>query len=290
MSPSRERQRVKYAPSRLPRPRRRFGQHFLVDRTVVGQIIELVRPRPDEGVVEIGPGRGVLTRPLSATLDRLVAVEIDRDLAEYLRGQISAPGFRLVEGDVLDVDLCELAGEEEIQQILMVGNIPYNITAPLIFRLLEQLRCVSRAILMVQHEVARRLVAEPGSSDYSMLSVILSMHAEAAVRLRVGPGCFRPSPKVESAVVEIEFSASCRRPVRDEEVFNRVVRTAFGQRRKMLRNSLLGLVQDGLRGDLKAIGEKADVDFVRRPETLSLEEFIRVSDAFSILGEKSTPQ
>ena len=270
--------------SRLPRPRRRFGQHFLVDRTVVRQIVDVIRPRADEGVVEIGPGRGVLTWPLSARLDRLVAVEIDRDLAEYLRGRISSPVLRLIEGDVLDLDLCKVTEEESFQKLLVVGNIPYNITAPLIFRLLEQSSCVSRAILMVQYEVARRLVAEPGSRDYSLLSVLLSMHAHAEVRLRVGRRSFRPPPKVESAVVEIEFSAACRRPVRDEGIFNRVVRTAFGQRRKMLRNSLLGMAQDGQRGELEAISEEADIDFMRRPETLSLEEFIRVSDAFSILG------
>ena len=271
-----------------PRPRKRFGQHFLVEGTVVSRIVELIRPAANEGVVEIGPGRGVLTEPLCASLDRLVAVEIDRDLAEYLRNRIDSPALRLIEADVLDLDLCALAQEEGFRRLLVLGNIPYNITAPLTFHLLEHRHCIGRAILMVQREVARRLVAGPGSRDYSLLTVLLGMHAQAEMRLQVSRDSFRPPPRVESAVVEIVFSANCRYPVRDEARFERLVRTAFGQRRKMLRNSLLAMVGSQERADLAAIGDMAGIDLSRRPETLSLEEFVRVSDAFTAAGE-ATP-
>lgn len=270
---------------RLPRPRRRFGQHFLVDPAIVAGILELVRSDPEEAVVEIGPGRGVLTRPLVKALDRLVAIEIDRDLAGYLRDEIAAPTFRLIEGDALDQDLGVVAREQGAERLLVVGNIPYNITAPLIFRLLEQLSHVGRAILMVQQEVAHRLTAQPGSKDYSLLTVLLAMHGQARIELAVGPRSFRPPPRVHSAVVQIEFSIPCRCQVRDETHFGRLVRTAFGQRRKMLRNSLLSLAAEGGREQIEEIGKLADIDLERRPETLSLEEFARMSDAFVRMGE-----
>ncbi|MFH1833460.1 MAG: rRNA adenine dimethyltransferase family protein, partial [bacterium] len=145
-------------PHRWPRPRRRFAQHFLVDKAVARQIVDLVRPECAERVLEIGPGRGALTRLLVGSLERLVVVEVDRDLAALLRQRFDGPGFRLIEGDVLKLDLCRVAEEENREKLLVVGNLPYNISAPLLFRLIEQANCVSRAVLMLQREVARRLV------------------------------------------------------------------------------------------------------------------------------------
>lgn len=263
----------------LPRPRKRFGQHFLADQSIAERIVALVQPLPGDLVLEIGPGRGALTQRLAARVGRLVAVEIDRDLVAYLRQRLAGPDFRLIEGDVLDLDLGQLLREEGRERLLVVGNLPYNITAPLLFGLLEQADQVRTAILMVQQEVARRLAARPGTKDYSLLTVLLSLRAQVHTRIQVAPGAFRPVPQVYSTVVEVQFEPA-RYPVRDERIFGRLVRTAFGQRRKMLRNSLLGLCA-GQREELEERAAAAGIDPSRRPETLSLKEFGRLSDAFA---------
>lgn len=266
---------------RLPRARKRFGQHFLVDRASARRIVDLVAPLPGDVVVEIGPGRGALTELLLSALARLIAVEIDRDLAAALRSRFAECKLRLIEGDILQIDLGDLLREEGGKRLLVVGNLPYNITAPLLFGFLDQADCIRKAILMVQREVARRLVAQPGSREYSLLTVLLTMRAEVEVRLDVDRRAFRPVPGVDSSVIELRFADSCRHQVVDERVFSRVVRTAFGQRRKMLRNSLLGLVPDGGRERLEEIAGAVEIDLRRRPETLSVEEFARLSDAFT---------
>lgn len=263
----------------LPRARKRFGQHFLADQSVADRIVALVRPQPGDLVLEIGPGRGVLTQRLLARGGRLVAVEIDRDLVAYLRQRLTSPEFRLIEGDVLELDLRQLLREEGRERLVVVGNLPYNITAPLLFGMLERADQIRSAVLMVQQEVARRLAARPGTKDYSLLTVLLSMRAQVHTRIQVSPGAFRPVPQVHSTVVEVEFEPA-RYPVQDEKLFGRLVRTAFGQRRKMLRNSLLGM-GDGQREGLEELAAAAGIDLTRRPETLSLEEFGRLSDAFS---------
>jgi 16S rRNA (adenine1518-N6/adenine1519-N6)-dimethyltransferase len=165
-----------------------------------------------------------------------------------------------------------------------VGNLPYNITAPLIFRLLEQAPCVRTAILMLQFEVARRLVARPGSKDYGLLTVLLALRADARVCLEVDNRAFRPIPKVQSTVVRLRFRETCRYPVQDERMFVRLVRTAFGQRRKMMRNSLRNL-QHPSGPPLEDIASRSGIDLSRRPETLTVEEFGRLSDAFAATGE-----
>lgn len=267
------------------RPRPRFAQHFLVARGVVEAIAGLVRPAAGEVVVEIGPGRGALTERLLALVDRLVAVEIDRDLAALLRTRPDAERLDLIEGDILQVDLGEVLRAAGGGRLLIVGNLPYNITAPLIFHLLAHADCISRALVMVQREVAQRLVAGPGSKDYSLLSVLVALRAQVETRLQVGRACFRPVPAVDSSVVELRFAPELRYPVQDMGGFDRLVRRAFGQRRKMLRNSLLGLNPQGGRPWLEAVGQQAGIELTRRPEDLSIEEFIRLSDACGCLGK-----
>lgn len=268
------------------RPRPRFAQHFLVARGVIEAIAELVRPAAGEVVVEIGPGRGALTEALLAVVDRLVAVEIDRDLVALLRTRRGAGTLDLIEGDILQIDLREVLRAAGGCRLLMVGNLPYNITAPLIFHLLAHADCISRAIVMVQREVAQRLVASPGSKDYSLLSVLVALRAEVELRLQVERDCFRPIPAVDSSVVELRFAPKLRYAVQDVNGFDRLVRRAFGQRRKMLRNSLLGLNPAGGRPWLDEVGQQAGIDLTRRPEELSIEEFIRLSDACSRLGRE----
>ncbi|MSR81593.1 MAG: ribosomal RNA small subunit methyltransferase A [Candidatus Latescibacteria bacterium] len=263
----------------LPRPRKRFGQHFLADQNIAERIVALVQPLPGDLVLEIGPGRGVLTQRLVARGGRLVAVEIDRDLVAYLRQRLTSPDFRLIEGDILDLDLAQLLREEDRERLLVVGNLPYNITAPLLFGMLARADHIRSAVLMVQQEVARRLAARPGTKDYSLLTVLLSLRAQVHTRIQVAPGAFRPVPKVHSTVVEVQFEPA-RYPVQDERIFGQLVRTSFGQRRKMLRNSLLAIC-DGQREELETRAAAAGIDLSRRPETLSLEEFGRLSDAFA---------
>ena len=267
-------------------PRPRFAQHFLVARGVIEAIAELVRPAAGEVVVEIGPGRGALTEVLLTSVDRLVAVEIDRDLVALLRTRQDVRKLHLIEGDILKVDLGEVLRNAGGRRLLIVGNLPYNITAPLIFHLLAHAACISRAIVMVQREVARRLVASPGSKDYSLLSVLVAMRVEVELRLQVGRDCFRPVPAVDSSVVELRFAPKPRYAVKDMGCFDRLVRRAFGQRRKMLRNSLLGLNPEGGRPWLEELGQQADIELTRRPEELSIEEFVRLSDAYSSLGKE----
>ena len=270
------------------RPRQRFAQHFLVARGVIKAIAKLVCPAAGEVVVEIGPGRGALTEVLLASVDRLVAVEIDRDLVVLLRTRQSADKLHLIEGDILQVDLGEVLRDEGGRRLLMVGNLPYNITAPLLFHLLAHADCISRAIVMVQREVAQRLVASPGSKDYSLLSVLVAMRAEVELRLQVGRDCFRPVPAVDSSVVELRFAPKPRYAVEDADCFDRLVRRAFGQRRKMLRNSLLGLNPGGGRSWLAELGQQAGIELTRRPEELSIEEFVRLSDAYLRLGKEAS--
>ncbi|MFH1569153.1 MAG: 16S rRNA (adenine(1518)-N(6)/adenine(1519)-N(6))-dimethyltransferase RsmA [Gemmatimonadota bacterium] len=272
---------------RLPRPRKRFGQHFLADRGAIAGIVDLVQPGPGDLVVEVGPGRGALTHPLAARLDRLVAVEIDRDLAAHLRGEIPGPGFRLVEGDILTVDLGALLSEEGRQRLIVVGNLPYNITAPVLFHMLDHAAIVDRAIFTLQREVARRLVAAPGSREYGLVTVMLRQRARARICLDIHRSAFRPVPKVDSAVVEIRFGTDDG-AVRDQATFEQVARAAFQQRRKMLRNALKTLPAAQQAG-IQALEERAGVDLSRRAETLSLAEFVRLADAAAELTATVDP-
>ena len=271
------------------RARKRFGQHFLQDASALAQIAELARSPESHLVLEVGPGRGALTTELLKRLPRLVAVEIDRDLAGTLAERFDTTALRVIEADVLDLDLQRLLREEGKQRLVVVGNLPFNITAPILFRLLEHASSMERAVLTLQKEVARRVVAAPGSKSYGLITVLLSMRAEARIQLDIPRTAFRPRPQVDAAVVELTFSGQCRFPVLSEAVFDKVARAAFGQRRKMLRNALRSLAS--LPSDVDAtdrylsdedIGRAADssgIDLSRRAETLATAEFAALSDA-----------
>lgn len=258
---------------RLP-PRKRFGQHFLKDRRVIERIVERVVPQEGEVLLEVGPGRGALTGKLLESAGRLVAVEIDRGLAERLRRDGSRPGLRVLEGDILRLDLEQVRLDEGAEKLLLVGNLPYNISAPLLFRLLEQRRHISRAVVMLQREVAQRLTAEPCTKAYSTLSVFLGQWADISSVVQVSNRAFKPVPKVQSTVIEMVFRQTPRVELRDEAVFTRLVRAAFAQRRKMLRNAL-GVLGEGV----EEAAARAGIDLERRAETLSLAEFGAFSDA-----------
>lgn len=250
------------------RARRRFGQNFLSDPRVIDRLVGFIAPQPGERIVEIGPGLGALTAPLISRCGSIDAVEIDRDLAERLR-QRFGPALRLHEGDALQFDF---AGLSE-QPLRVVGNLPYNISSPLLFHLLEQAHAIRDMLLMLQKEVVDRICARPGSRDWGRLGAAVAVRAEAVRLLRIGPGAFSPRPRVESAFVRI-----VPRPppfaVSDLAAYDRVTRAAFGARRKTLANALKGLV------DARTLS-RLGIDPGLRAEVLTPEQFARIAEAIT---------
>jgi 16S rRNA (adenine1518-N6/adenine1519-N6)-dimethyltransferase len=261
----------------FPRARKRFGQHFL-EPAWVARLITAVGPSADETLLEIGPGRGALTLPLAERAGRVIAVELDRDLAATLSTRIPA-NVRLVQSDFLDVNLPELL-QGERTPVRVVGNLPYNAASPILFRLLaaaEDGRLLREATLMLQREVADRLLAEPGGSDYGAMSIQVQLRAEVERVLRLPPGAFRPPPKVHSAVVRLRFRPP-RVDVGATAVFERVVRGLFLQRRKTIANALKPVAASFGRSPAEIL-ERARLDGGRRPETLTVEDVARLSQA-----------
>jgi 16S rRNA (adenine1518-N6/adenine1519-N6)-dimethyltransferase len=251
-------------------PRKRFGQHFLHDPAVIGRIIAAVDPRPGEHLVEIGPGRGAITAGLLAAAGRLDAIELDRDLIEPLTTRFTAAGLRLHQADALRFDLCALVPPGE--RLRLVGNLPYNISTPLLFRFLDQAECLADLHLMLQREVAERITAEPGSKAYGRLSVMVQAWCRTELLFLIRPGAFLPPPKVDSAFLRLVPHRPLPHPIEDPDYFARLVAQAFSQRRKTLRNSLKGLVDAGL---LVATG----IDPGARAEALGVETFARLANA-----------
>jgi 16S rRNA (adenine1518-N6/adenine1519-N6)-dimethyltransferase len=271
------------------RARRRFGQHFLEPAWVV-KLVAAIAPASTDRFLEIGPGRGAITGPLSARAAQLVAVEVDRDLAAALSSR-GLPHVTVVTADVLDVDLPDLLHREldatPGRPVRVVGNLPYNISSPILFRLLHAAAstgAISDATLMLQEEVAERLLASPGTGEYGVLTVQTSLGADVSRVLSLPPGAFRPMPKVRSAVVTLHF----RPPtvaIQDRALVVELVRSVFTQRRKTMANALASFA--ALRGqDPKAALAQADIDPRRRPETLQLVEFARLAD---VLGSPDRP-
>jgi 16S rRNA (adenine1518-N6/adenine1519-N6)-dimethyltransferase len=271
-----------------PRARKRFGQHFL-EPAWVARLVNLVDPKPGDTFLEIGPGRGALTRVLAPRAGRVIAIEIDRDLAAALPATVPS-NVTVVEGNVLDVDVdWVLAGVipgesadvlRAARPIRVIGNLPYNISSPILFKLLAAAdagRRFSDATLMLQKEVVDRITAAPGSGDYGTLAIQVARVADVERLLTLPPGAFRPPPRVTSAVVRLRF----RPPsvdVGDTGVFEKVVRGIFLQRRKTLANALKP-VADALGQSADKVVERAEVDGRRRPETLSLAEIARICRA-----------
>lgn len=253
------------------RPRKRFGQNFLVDRGVVADIVAAIAPRPDDHIVEIGPGQGALTAPLLDKVKQLHAVELDRDLHAALRERFPAERLVLHQGDALEFDYAALPAP-----LRVVGNLPYNISTPLLFRLAEfEARCADMHF-MLQQEVVERMAAVPSSAAYGRLSVMLQYRFGIERLFGVPPSAFHPAPKVDSAVVRLRpLPAAARQArglARDERRLARVVTAAFTQRRKTLRNALAGVIDaEGL----AALGIEAGL----RPENLSVADFVAIANA-----------
>ena len=255
----------------MHQPRKRFGQNFLHDPGTVRRILDAVRPRPGERLVEIGPGQGAITRGLLESAGTLDAIELDRDLIAPLGARLAGLGdLRIHTADALRFDLCALAAGPA--SLRLVGNLPYNISTPLLFRFLEQSDCLLDLHLMLQREVVERIVAAPGGKDYGRLSVMVQTFCAAECLFRIGPGAFTPPPKVESAFLRLRPYRPLPWPPRDPRIHARVVASAFSQRRKTLRNSLDGLVG----ADAFAA---AEVDPGLRAEVLDPAAFVRLADA-----------
>ena len=247
--------------------RKRFGQHFLVDQGVLNAIVRLIRPRPDDRLLEIGPGHGALTEYLYGTCARYVAVEIDRDLVPFLRARF--PDLEVVNDDILRVDLEALLGGVGAGPAWrLVGNLPYNISTPLIVRLLDHLEHVEDMHFMLQRELAARLAGSPGSKAWGRIAVLTQFHCDVQLVLDVPPESFDPPPKVDSAVIRIVPRKT--RPALDSaDAFDRVLRHAFAQRRKRLSNALQSLEVDWT---------AAGIDPGRRADDLSVEEFVALAN------------
>jgi 16S rRNA (adenine1518-N6/adenine1519-N6)-dimethyltransferase len=253
------------------RARKRFGQNFLHDRQVIDRIHGAIAARPGERVVEIGPGQGAITEGLLTAVGSLDVVELDRDLVGPLRDRLCPLGtLRIHQADALSFALCGLVHEGE--RLRIVGNLPYNISTPLLFRFLEQAACIEDMHLMLQKEVVERIVAEPGDKTYGRLSVMVQTLCSADCLFRIGAGAFTPAPKVESAFLRLRPHRPLPYPIGDLALHARIVASAFGQRRKTLRNSLSKLIDTDL---LIATG----IDPTLRAENLDVASYARLANA-----------
>ena len=250
--------------------RKRFGQNFLHDPAVIDRIVRAVNPQPGDRIVEIGPGLGAITEPLLDAAGRLDVIELDRDLAARLQEHYADRPLTLHTADALKFDFRQLP--EAGEKLRIVGNLPYNISTPLLFHLMTQLDCIRDIHCMLQKEIVDRLAAIPNTHDYGRLSVMIQYHCQVTPLFTVGPGAFKPSPKVDSSVVRLTPHSEPPVRVNDFALFSQLVTQAFNQRRKTIRN---GLKQYLSAEEIEAVG----IDPSARPETLDLGAFARLADA-----------
>lgn len=263
----------------MQRARKRFGQHFLHDRNIIDKIVRAIGPKQDDNLLEIGPGQGALTLPLLSYCKQLTAVELDRDLIQLLQ-QAAAPSgdLNVINADILKFKLDSLTCSEDLR---IVGNLPYNISTPLMFHLMDSISHIRDMHFMVQKEVAKRIVAEAGSSNYGRLSVMIQYFCSCQYLFDVAPGCFTPPPKVDSAIIRLTPHVVPIASVKNFARFSEVVQAAFGQRRKTISNSL------------KSVLPPESFDFCQidkrlRAENLTLQDFACLAN--SALPQSALPQ
>lgn len=267
----------------IPPPAKRFGQNFLTNQGVITRIVAAVSPRADETIVEIGPGRGALTALLLQQAGSLIALEFDQKLIPLLTEKFgSQSNFRLVQGDALAAAICDVISP--VKQARVVGNLPYNVGTAIVQKLIAQRRCVTQMVLMLQKEVVDRITAPPGTQDRGYLSVFVQAYCETEKLFDVAPGSFRPAPKVSSSVIKLTPRPNLQVIVKNEQLLWQVVSAGFAQRRKTILNNLRNAPAP-LRDIVKAHGGasialcRAEVELQRRAETLTLEEWGRITSA-----------
>lgn len=247
------------------RPRKRYGQHFLHDKNIIQKIIDTIDPNEHTAIVEIGPGRGALTVPLLTRSKTLDVIEIDRDLAGALAEQFMPGQLRVHQTNALEYDFTVLHDKK----LKVVGNLPYNVSTPLLFHLLKQMSCIDEMIFMLQEEVVDRICAEPNSKQYGRLSVMIQSQCQVEKLFTVGPGCFSPPPKVESAVIRIRPALPHK--IEDINLFASIVKTAFTYRRKTLAKALRELVNTQFFDEL-------GIASTSRAENLSVSKFVSLAN------------
>jgi len=253
----------------MHRARKRFGQHFLHDQNVIESILRAINPQPGENLLEIGPGQGALTYPLLQRCGKLIAIELDRDLVPLLDRQAARFGeLEIINTDILEFELASIPGNRTFR---VVGNLPYNISTPLLFHLLSQSGSIQDMHFMLLKEVVDRMAASPGGSDYGRLSVVIQYHCQVQPLFRIGPGAFKPAPKVDSAFVRLTPWNTLPVTVDDYQQFENLVRQAFSQRRKTLRNTLKTLLDENA---IRAAG----VDPGIRPEHVTLAQYAALAE------------
>jgi len=249
-------------------PLKRFGQNYLVDKNIIKKIIEEFKPDSEDVVLEIGPGTGALTAELVNKVKRFVAVEIDKRAVKQLKEKF--PSLEIINKDFLEVNLLEFVNKNK--KLRIIGNIPYNITSPILFKLINERKFVEDALLMVQYEVAKRITAEKGTKDYGILSVLLNYFAQTKLCFKISPNVFYPKPKVYSAIIKIKFSEEEQKEI-DDDLFIKVVKAAFGNRRKVLKNSLSNSI---FRTINFTNNESLTNLLARRAEDLSIKDFVQL--------------
>ena len=276
---------------KVAQAKRGLGQYFL-ESAWVRRLVQVIAPAPDDTFLEVGPGRGVLTCALADAGARVVAVELDRDLVEHLEAKVPAR-VTVVHADFLNTRIEDLPGFSDLPPggLRVAGNLPYNVGSAIVVKLLRFSRhhpCARDAVVMLQREVAERVTADPGSRDWGALAVVTSLHAEARIAMTVPAGAFRPMPKVTSAVVNLRFRPS---PIviRDQEMFDRLVRTIFTQRRKTALNAARRFVTDVTVVPPEVVFARAAVDPMVRPAKLGLPELAALSDVISSSPRRRAP-
>ncbi|MBW2708353.1 MAG: ribosomal RNA small subunit methyltransferase A [Deltaproteobacteria bacterium] len=266
------------------RPKKRLGQNFLVDPTISDKIISLAGFSADDTVLEIGPGKGALTLPLARRVKHVVAVEMDVQLVEWLGGSLKKAGLgnvTLLHGDILKLDW-QMLRKHFQGRIPVIGNLPYNISSPVLEKMCQSPQWMGQAVLMFQKEVAQRLTATPGTKAYGALTLLVQYHARVLSLLKVLKGSFFPVPKVDSMVVSVDFEKPWPQRAVHEAFFKKVVKGAFAHRRKTILNSLKGAMPDQTRESLLTALAACDIASGKRAEALEMGDFLRLSSALSI--------
>jgi len=262
-------------------PRKRWGQHFLVDRNILSKVVRAAELEKGDVILEIGPGMGEMTLALARQAKKVIAVEIDRKLVKILKERTAEfSNITFIEGDILKISFEELYRQGQ-QQLKVVANLPYQISTPLLFRFIESKQLFSSLSLMLQREVAERMIAHPGGKDYGPLSIFTQSVSDLSIQFYIKPSAFFPPPKVESAVIRMVWKERPLVRLEEEGWFKKVVKGCFSYRRKRLVNGLrhANLL---LPEDLEKRIEKIGIDPQRRPETLTIQEFARLADALRL--------